>query len=821
MKRNLLISFLLILVASAAWAQGLETFDNFSEGKSYMDGTFTGQDGSTWTYTQCRGDVPITGSAIMIGRNRDTQSNFYSGSISGGMGVLNFDYKQAFGTNVNLKVLVNDIEVGIVTSDNEIEATKKSGNIIANTPGNVVIKFINVDNSDGQVVVDNISWTGYTGEATNYPPKAHAGPNQTVLINSSVTLDGSASSDPNNDIASYQWIKIAGSASPVLATPNAVTTTFTAPGTPDDLSYELVVTDSKGLVDRDTVKIAIREQSDSKLIISEYVEGSSNNKAIELYNLDSSPLDLSGYVLKKASNGLGWGSGAELALSGTLAGNNVYVITNDKATLTDITSNSDITSEVTWYNGNDALGLFLYGVLVDVLGDPDSDAMFSVAGIASGALDHTLIRKPSVNAGNPDWASSAGTSEENSEWLIFDMDYTEDLGSHTAGPVAYSFTNSTVKTDFPQVGSEIEISINITPDEGKEAPTSVILFYGFGGTQANQAEMWLESGNTYAGTIPALSSGNTTLGYYISARGSETVNSSTYSILVADYPTDISDIHSNITAYGGKLKTIEGIITIGAGVLRNDMTSCYIQDGSGRGLNLFNYAMDPNLTRGTKIKLIGEVELYLSTLEIKDFKYTIISSDNALPAPIAATPSTAKNDNYEGTLVTITGELSEIKEFDGSKNMILTDGTNNAIVKVWGATGINASSYSVGTDYAITGVGNKFSDEHQLLVGYASDINDQVGICPDCVPESFAINKAYPNPFNPTTTIEFSLLDASDFEVSVYNITGQKMDILVSGYADAGVYEYVWNAADFTSGVYFIRLTADNNIATQKVVLIK
>jgi hypothetical protein len=108
-----------------------------------------------------------------------------------------------------------------------------------------------------------------------------------------------------------------------------------------------------------------------------------------------------------------------------------------------------------------------------------------------------------------------------------------------------------------------------------------------------------------------------------------------------------------------------------------------------------------------------------------------------------------------------------------------------------------------------------------LLVGYASDITDQVGVCQDCVPEAFAINKAYPNPFNPTTTIEFSLLDASDFEVSVYNIAGQKMGVLTSGYAQPGVYEYVWNAADFTSGVYFIRLNADNNIATQKVVLIK
>ncbi len=838
MKRNLLITFLLILVASAAWAQGLETFDGFSlAGNSYADGTFTGQDGSTWTYTQCRGDYTITGNSIMIGRNRDPQSNFYSGSISGGIGVLNFDYMQAFSANVNLKVLINGMEVATLTSNDENMVVKNSGDITVNLPGDFVIKFINTNNGDGQVNVDNISWTAYSGAATDYPPVADAGPDQLVFLDEIVTLDGSGSTDPNDDIASYQWIKVAGSASPVLTSPTSVTTTFTAPGSPDDLSYELVVTDSKGLIDRDTVKIAVREKRDTELIFSEYIEGSSNNKAFELYNLSDQAVNLAPYVVKVARDGFGWGyykagdprDALVLNLTGTLAAGEVYVVANAEADAS-ILAQADITfaysttapgAYTVCFNGNDALGLFLDGILVDVIGDHTSDVDFAVAGVAAATKDHTLIRKPSVDAGNPDWASSAGTNEENSEWIVHDIDYFGSIGSHMSGPVAYSFTNSTVTTDFPQAGSEISISIDITPEDGVAAPSTIKVFYGTGGTQENQADMWLESGNTYAGAIPALSSGNVVLNYYVSASGTETAKSPTYAITVAGAPTDISDIHSNITAYDGKLKTIEGIITIGAGVLRNDMTSCYIQDESGRGLNLYNYELFSDLTKGTKVKLVGEVDLYFSTVEIKDFKYTIISSDNTLPAPIAATPSTANNDAYEGTLVTITGVFSEVQSFDGSKNMILTAGTDSAIVKVWGTTGIDPSAYSIGTEYAITGVGSKFSSEHQLLVGYASDITDQVGVCQDCVPEAFAINKAYPNPFNPTTTIEFSLLDASDFEVSVYNIAGQKMGVLTSGYAQPGVYEYVWNAADFTSGVYFIRLNADNNIATQKVVLIK
>ncbi|MBZ9779515.1 T9SS type A sorting domain-containing protein [Psychroflexus sp. CAK8W] len=147
--------------------QGTETFDNLElSGTSYQDGTFEGQDGSTWTYTQCRGDVEITGQSIMIGRNRSPQAEFFSGSISGGIGELTFNYLQAFGTDVNLNILVNDIVVGNVTSSDEQNIVKNSGTITIDQPGDFVIKFINENNSDGQVVIDDISWTGYTGSAT-------------------------------------------------------------------------------------------------------------------------------------------------------------------------------------------------------------------------------------------------------------------------------------------------------------------------------------------------------------------------------------------------------------------------------------------------------------------------------------------------------------------------------------------------------------------------------------------------------------------------------------------------------------------------------
>jgi hypothetical protein len=208
-----LVTLSLIAISIGSWGQGLETFSNLSlSGTSYANGTFLGQDGSTWTYVQCRGDYAITDKAIMIGRSRTPQSNFYSGSIEGGIGILNFDYSQAFTTNVNLNVLINDVIVGNVTSSSEQGVIKNSGDITVNVSGNFVIKFINVNNSDGQVVVDNVTWTGYSSGGNQNPVISNISQNPAQLIQSSTTVSVSANvadSDGTVDLVQLRWGKAA------------------------------------------------------------------------------------------------------------------------------------------------------------------------------------------------------------------------------------------------------------------------------------------------------------------------------------------------------------------------------------------------------------------------------------------------------------------------------------------------------------------------------------------------------------------------------------------------------------------------------------
>lgn len=176
MKRLFLFlsSFMFLSIATVTFGQGLENFNNFPEtGNTYKSGTFTGQDGSTWNYVKCRGDKVITSPSPCLGKAQDPSSEVYSGLISGGIGIVKFDYMQAFTTNVNLNILVNDVVYGTVTSTGEVGIIKNSGEIAINIPGDFVIKFTQVDNLAGQVTIDNVEWTAFGGsinpEPTSYP----------------------------------------------------------------------------------------------------------------------------------------------------------------------------------------------------------------------------------------------------------------------------------------------------------------------------------------------------------------------------------------------------------------------------------------------------------------------------------------------------------------------------------------------------------------------------------------------------------------------------------------------------------------------------
>lgn len=89
------------------------------------------------------------------------------------------------------------------------------------------------------------------------------------------------------------------------------------------------------------------------------------------------------------------------------------------------------------------------------------------------------------------------------------------------------------------------------------------------------------------------------------------------------------------------------------------------------------------------------------------------------------------------------------------------------------------------------------------------------------LPDRFGISQNYPNPFNPETKIDYSIKSASLVSLKVYDILGNEIVTLVNERKDAGFYSVIFNASDFTSGIYFYQLNADNFVETKKMILLR
>ncbi|MDA9863728.1 lamin tail domain-containing protein [Flavobacteriales bacterium] len=185
------------------------------------------------------------------------------------------------------------------------------------------------------------------------------------------------------------------------------------------------------------------------LFFSECAEGSSNNKYLEVYNPTSSPVSLALYTIASQSNGANntdptaeeWDFWNDIfPTGGSLAAGETFMIVHPSAEASLLDS-----ADATWQflsNGDDAFALMFSATasfgnggdwdLLDVIGEPyglDPGSAWDVAGVTNGTVNHTLRRKSNISFGNGgDWVTSAGTSAEDSEWIVLDNDYALNNG---------------------------------------------------------------------------------------------------------------------------------------------------------------------------------------------------------------------------------------------------------------------------------------------------------------------------------------------------------------------------------------------------------
>ena len=197
------------------------------------------------------------------------------------------------------------------------------------------------------------------------------------------------------------------------------------------------------------------------VIFSEYIEGTSNNKAIEIFNATPDTVDLADYRIGQSVNGGGWAYWHYFPTGAMLAPYTTWVMVADQVSSTyyDTAYADEVLAypSVVHHNGDDARSVEITNdggltwTIIDIIGDPDNDpgTGWPVAGINNATADNTLIRKPEIFAGNTNWAAVAGTDSLSSEYTVYPVNYFADLGSHTFIPPAggnYTYAWSTGAT---------------------------------------------------------------------------------------------------------------------------------------------------------------------------------------------------------------------------------------------------------------------------------------------------------------------------------------------------------------------------------------
>jgi len=204
---------------------------------------------------------------------------------------------------------------------------------------------------------------------------------------------------------------------PAIGVPVTVTASFS-----DDVDCDWIETDLF------TGAYGCAPTTNCGLIFSEYIEGTSLNKCLEIYNGTSSTVDLAadGYAINIYFNGSA--SPTTINLTGTVVSGEVFVICNQGATIAFLLQ-SDQTSGSMSFNGNDAIELVNSGGTVDIIGQIGTNPGSQWSGSGCGTADQTLVRMASVISGD---VNGADAFDPSMEWICNATNSSAFIGSHTS-----------------------------------------------------------------------------------------------------------------------------------------------------------------------------------------------------------------------------------------------------------------------------------------------------------------------------------------------------------------------------------------------------
>jgi thiol-disulfide isomerase/thioredoxin len=188
--------------------------------------------------------------------------------------------------------------------------------------------------------------------------------------------------------------------------------------------------------------------------------------------------------------------------------------------------------------------------------------------------------------------------------------------------------------------------------------------------------------------------------------------------------------------------------------------------------------------------------------------------------------SIESNSNIAGIEFALLGDYANTFDLKDNSHITVESSSINGITHMLAYSLFNQAFDSHTVEFTIKGAGYLNSEDIMVTVGsqngdaFTLTLADEDGIYQNG-PDTFTLSSVYPNPFNPSTEIEFTLPSDGYVRLSAYNVMGQEMSVIYDGFQSIGTHSYTWNASELPSGVYYIRLLSGNRVETTKAILMK
>ena len=400
----------------------------------------------------------------------------------------------------------------------------------------------------------------------------------------------------------------------------------------------------------------------SDLFFSEYSEGSSNNKYLEVYNPSGTSIDLSTYSICVIGNGGSFTN--TFQLYGTLGSDKVFVVSTDQSDPTAILTKADTAlsfPSVAHFNGDDAVCLLSGTDTIDVIGVRRERENWTVG--SGSTKDHTLVRKASVSAGETDWTIAVD------QWDVYPQNTWTYLGSHAS--ICSPKTEPSTAAPNPTQNAEDVISIY---SESYSDPAGINYFPGWGqSTQYSVFEIGEDSMIKYSA-----------LNYQGIDFNASEIDASAMEMLHIDiWTADVDDIDIFPISRATGEKAVKKTLKAGQWNSIDIPLSEYTSQGLSMA-DIFQFKFD-NLgaSRGTGTIFIDNMYMWKEPTKV----YTVADIVDAIDLDADLQPKNL------GSLYEITGVVYGI-DYDGNAGLSFTiiDATS----------GINIFNFVDVSDYVVT-----------------------------------------------------------------------------------------------------------------------